>query len=302
MTTISEPASPPRAARRPSSRRDGKRLWTSLVVPGLIWMLVFFIIGLAIMAILSFGITDDIGQPIFSNTLANYQSLLDPIYLQPLIRAFVYAVLTVILCLFIGYPVAYVIALHGGRYRTLLIGAIVLPFFANYLVRMYGWSTLLSDDGVINGVLRRLGLSDGIQFLNTSGAVVAGLVYGFVVFMILPIYAVLERMDTSLIEAGRDLYGSGPSTFWHVTLPVSRVGVASGCVLVFLPAMGDFVSAQLLGGPSTLVIGGVISSEFLESQNLPLGSALTVVLMILLMAGTLLYLRIARRAEESVQE
>ncbi len=296
-------AAPETVAPLPRPRgRDGRRLWAGLITPGLVWMIVFFLIGLGVMFLLSFGITDDIGQPIFSTTLANYQAVFDPIYLEPVLRSLAYSVITVILCLLIGYPVAYVIALHGGRYRTLLIGAIVLPFFANYLVRMYGWSTLLNDDGVVNGILRATGLSEGIQFLNTPGAVVGGLVYGFIVFMILPIYAVLERMDRSLIEAGRDLYGSGPATFWHVTLPMSRVGVASGCVLVMLPAMGDFVSAQLLGGPGTLMIGSVISSQFLESQNLPLGAALTVVLMVLLMAGTLLYLRFARRAEASVTE
>jgi spermidine/putrescine transport system permease protein len=175
-----------------------------------------------------------------------------------------------------------------------------VPFFASYLIRMYAWSALLSDDGAVNSALRRLHLSDGVQFLNTPMAVVGGLVYGFVVFMILPVYAALERMDTSLIEAGKDLYHSPLRTFLTVTLPATRAGLFGGLLLVFLPALGDFVSAQLLGGPRTYMIGNLVQQQFLEGQNWPLGSALTVAMMLGLSVLMVVYLRAtSTRARES---
>ena len=191
----------------------------------------------------------------------------------------------------VAYPVAYAIALHGGRYKNALIAAIVVPFFASYLIRMYAWKALLSDDGLVNSGIRKTGLSDGIAFLNTPWAVIGGLVYGFVVFMILPVYASLERMDVSLIEAGKDLYHGPLRTFFTVTLPATRAGLYGGMLLVFLPALGDFVSAQLLGGPRTYMIGNLIQQQFLEGQNWPLGSAMTVAMMVALTVLMVVYLR-----------
>lgn len=273
-------------------RADHTGLWLGLLLPPAAWMVVFFVSGMAIIALLSFGITASDGLPRFSNTLVNYTTLWNETYLEVFVRSLLYAVVTVVLCALIAYPVAYVIALHGGRFKHALMAAVVVPFFASYLVRMYAWSSLLSDEGMVNGVLRGAGISDGVQFLNTSGAVVAGLVYGFVVFMILPIYASLERMDVSLIEAGRDLYHGPLSTFWHVTLPTTRPGLYGGMVLVFLPALGDFVSAQLLGGPSTYMIGNLVQQQFFEGQNWPLGSSLTVTLMVGLSVLMVVYLRV----------
>jgi spermidine/putrescine transport system permease protein len=181
-----------------------------------------------------------------------------------------------------------------------LVAAIVVPFFASYLIRMYAWSALLSDEGLVNSALQRTGLSDGVQFLNTPYAVIGGLVYGYVVFMILPVYASLERMDVSLIEAGKDLYHGPLRTFLTVTLPATRAGLFGGMLLVFLPALGDFVSAQLLGGPRTYMIGNLVQQQFLEGQNWPLGSAMTVALMAGLTVLMLGYLRAtAGRGRES---
>ena len=196
------------------------------------------------------------------------------------LRSLSYALATTLICALIAFPVAYAIALYGGRFKNVLIAAIVVPFFASYLIRMYAWSALLSDDGVVNSALRRTHLSDGVQFLNTPMAVIGGLVYGYVVFMILPVYAALERMDVSLIEAGKDLYHGPLRTFFSVTLPATRAGLFGGMLLVFLPALGDFVSAQLLGGPRTYMIGNLIQQQFLEGQNWPLGSAMTVAMML----------------------
>ncbi|WP_051944100.1 ABC transporter permease [Streptacidiphilus rugosus] len=258
-------------------------------------MTVFFLGALGILLLLSFGTTDDLGDPRFGHTLQNLRALLHPVYLQVIGRSLAYAAITAVLCLAIAYPVAYAIALHGGRFRHALIAAVVVPFFANYLVRMYGWVTLLSDDGPVLRALRALGLPADVRLLNTPGAVIGGLVYGFVVFMVLPLYAALERLDVSLIEAGRDLGGGPFSTFWRVTLPATRQGVTAGLLLVFLPAMGDFVSAQLLGGPRQLMIGSLIQDKFFGGQDWPLGSALTMLLMLVLLICTSVYLRQAAR-------
>ncbi len=152
----------------------------------------------------------------------------------------------------IAYPVAYVIARHGGRYKNALVALLVVPFFANYLVRMYGWQTLLSDEGVVmTAAARRSGRLPTSTSSTRPAAVIGGLVYGYIVFMILPVYASLERMDASLIEAGRDLYGSALRTFLTVTVPATRAGMYAGLALVFLPAMGDFISAQLCSAART---------------------------------------------------
>ncbi|MEJ8645472.1 ABC transporter permease [Streptomyces sp. MS1.HAVA.3] len=178
--------------------------------PGTLWMTGFLLASLLLVATLAFGTTDPLGNPRFGLNFDNFAALADPAYRTVLLRSLGYALITCLICLAVAYPVAYAIALRGGRFKNLLIAAIVVPFFANYLVRMYGWSVVLSDDGPLLKALRTLGIADeGTKILQTGPGVIAGLVYGFIVFMIIPLYAAMERMDTSLIEAGRDLYG-GP--------------------------------------------------------------------------------------------
>jgi spermidine/putrescine transport system permease protein len=274
-------------------RRSGQhtRLWGAMLALPTAWMVAFFLSSMVIVVLLSFGRTQRNGLPVFGTKLTNYDALWNDVYLELFVRSLTYAVATTLVCALIAYPVAYAIALHGGRYKNVLIIAIVVPFFASYLIRMYAWSALLSDDGVVNTAIRKLGLGSGITFLNTPGAVIGGLVYGYVVFMILPVYAALERMDTSLIEAGKDLYHGPLRTFFTVTLPATRAGLFGGMLLVFLPALGDFVSAQLLGGPRTYMIGNLIQQQFLEGQNWPLGSAMTVAMMLGLTVLMVVYLR-----------
>ena len=285
----------PKISKRTRRSATHTRLWGWLLLPPAAWMFLFFVSSIIIVVLLSFGHVGVGGRPVFGTSLATYQQLWNSTYLTVFFRSLFYAIAPVVLCLVIGYPVAYTIALHGGRFKTALIAALVIPFFASYLIRMYAWSTLLSDEGLVNQGLRAIGFPDGVRFLNTPGAVIAGLTYGFVVFMILPIYAALERMDVSLIEAGRDLYHSPLRTFLSVTLPSTRAGVLGGLLLVFLPALGDFVSAQLLGGPGTYMIGNLIQQQFFEGQNAPLGSALTVVLMLCLVVFMVFYLRATDR-------
>ena len=213
-----------------------------------------------------------------------------------MLRSVLYALATTVLCLLIGYPVAYYIARYGGRYRNALIALLVLPFFVNYLVRTYAWVALLADDGLVNSAIVDLGLSsEGIQMINTPYAVIGGLVYGYLIFMILPVYGALERLDRSVIEAGKDLYGTRLQTFLHVTLPQTKQGILAGAVLVFLPAVGDFVAAQLLGGTDTYMVGNLIQDQFFAANNWPFGAALTVVMMLFLSIWMIGYLRSAAR-------
>ncbi|MDX6301343.1 MAG: spermidine/putrescine transport system permease protein [Nocardioidaceae bacterium] len=286
-----------RARRRRSSQRT--RLWGALLALPTAWMVAFFVSSMVIVVLLSFGTTTRDGSPVFGTTTGNFAALWDEVYLRLFLRSLEYALVTVVLSILIAYPVAYAIAMHGGRYKNALVAAVVIPFFASYLIRMYAWKALLSDDGLVNGAIRKAGLGDGITFLNTPWAVIGGLVYGFVVFMILPIYASLERMDVALVEAGKDLYHSPWQTFVSVTLPATRAGLYGGILLVFLPALGDFVSAQLLGGSGTFMIGNLIQQQFLEGQNWPLGSAMTVTMMAALTVLMVVYLRAtASRARE----
>ncbi len=271
------------------------RFAASFLVPGGLWLVVLFVVPLGFLLAISFGYTDDLGEAIYGTSLDNYSRVFDPDLVPVLVRSVGFALATVVLCLLIGYPVAYYIAIFGGRWKNVLLALVVLPFFVNYLVRTYAWIAMLGDDGLVNGLL-----GGDLRFLNTPYAVIGGLVYGFLAFMILPIYGSLDRMDPSLIEAGKDLYGSPWQTFRHVTLPHTRQGVLAGSVLVFLPAVGDFVAASLLGGPDEVMIGNLIQQQFQASDNWPFGAALTVVLMLFLLVWMSLYLRsAAREAKEA---
>ena len=270
--------------------------WSRFLIPPGLWLLLLFAFPIFLVLGLSFGYVDDLGRAVYSSELDNYKDAFDPTYLPVLLRSVLYAVATAVFCLAIGYPIAYYIARFGGKYKYVLIAALVLPFFVNYLVRTYAWVALLSDEGLVNNFLIDLGVTQtGIQMINTPWAVIGGLTYGYLVFMILPIYASLDRMDPSLIEAGKDLYGSKLQTFLHVTLPQTKQGILAGSVLVFLPAVGDFVAAQLLGGPDTYMVGNLIQDQFFAGNNWPFGSALTVVMMLFLSIFMIGYLRSAAR-------
>jgi spermidine/putrescine transport system permease protein len=270
--------------------------WTRFLLPGGLWLLLLFAVPLVLVLALSFGYVDDLGRAVYSTRLDNYSDSFNPTYFPVMLRSVLYALATTVLCLAIGYPVAYYIARFGGKYRNVLIALLVLPFFVNYLVRTYAWVALLSDDGLVNTVLVDSGLrSEGIQMINTPFAVIGGLVYGYLIFMILPVYGSLERLDRSVIEAGKDLYGSPLQTFLHVTLPQTKQGILAGAVLVFLPSVGDFVSAQLLGGVDTYMVGNLIQDQFFAANNWPFGAALTVVMMLFLSIWMIGYLRSAAR-------
>jgi spermidine/putrescine transport system permease protein len=266
------------------------RFAAGFLVPGGLWLVLLFAVPLGIVLAISFGTTDDLGNTLYGWYPENYEQVFDPVFLPVLARSVGFALATVALCLLIGYPVAYYIAIFGGRWKHVLVAMVVLPFFVNYLVRTYAWIAMLGDEGVVNGAL-----GADIKFINTPWAVIGGLVYGYLVFMILPLYAALDRMDPALIEAGKDLYGSPWHTFRNVTLPHTFQGVLAGTVLVFLPAVGDFVAAQLLGGPDSYMVGNLIQQQFFAAENWPFGAALTTVLMAFLFVWMVLYLRSAAR-------
>jgi spermidine/putrescine transport system permease protein len=279
-----------------------RRFAALTLLPGGAWLALLFLVPLGITLAISFGETDELGNALYAWHPENYDRVFDPLFLPVLLRSVGYAAATVVLCVAIGYPIAYYIARFGGRYKYLLVALVVLPFLVNYLIRMFAWNTILGDAGLVNGIIRDVGLSeDGVQFLNTSWAVIGGLVYGYLAFMILPIYAALDRMDQTLIEAGKDLYASRWQTFRHVTWPATFQGVLAGSVLVFLPTVGDFVSAQLLGGPDTYMVGNLIQQQFFDANNFPFGAALTTVMMAFLLFFMVFYLRSANRAAEEAR-
>ncbi|MGI4895891.1 MAG: ABC transporter permease, partial [Janthinobacterium lividum] len=253
-----------------------------------------FVVPLAIVLLVSFGSTDLVNRPVYGFHPENYADVFDGIYLKVLVQTVIYAIVTALISVVLGYPTAYAIAVHGGRAKGILVGLLLLPWVVNFLVRVYAWIAILGDGGIVNELLRRLGVHGDppVHFLNTPWAVLGGLVYGYFPFVVLPIYAALEQFDTRLIEAGKDLYGSPRAVFWKVTWPLTRGATAVGALLVLLPVLGDFATARLLGGPETYMVGNVIESQFLQSGYPPTGSALSIVLLVLL----LLTIGLARRA------
>jgi spermidine/putrescine transport system permease protein len=262
-----------------------------LLAPGLGWLAVFFVVPLGFLAYKSleqgsfdFGYHFAWGWSNFGDAISNYHT--------QLIRSFVYAGLATIIALVVSYPLAYWIAFRGGRWKNLLLLAIIAPFFVTYLIRTLAWQTILADHGPVVGILRDLHIlgADG-RLLATSTAVVAGITYNFLPFMALPLYVALEAIDPRLIEAAEDLYASRVQAFLRVTLPLSLPGVFAGTLLTFIPAAGDFINAQLLGTPRQHMIGNVIQSKFLELIDYPAAAALSFVLMATILLGVLLYAR-----------
>jgi spermidine/putrescine transport system permease protein len=264
-----------------------------LLLPGLGWLLVFFAIPLAYMAFESLKTgTLDTGYT-FSWEFANYTDALSD-FSEQFVRSFEYAGLATLIGLLIAYPLAYVIAFRAGRWRNALLLAVIVPFFVTYLLRTISWETILADSSLVVETLRSIGIvGDDGRLLDTTVAVVAGITYNYLPFMILPLYASLERIDRRLLEAGYDLYGRRRDVFLRVTLPLSMPGVVAGTLLMFIPAAGDFINAELLGTPNQFMIGNVIQSRFLELSDYPTAAALSFILMALMLAIVLVWARIA---------
>jgi spermidine/putrescine transport system permease protein len=253
----------------------------ALLAPGLLWLVFFFVLPLF-----------SLGKASLQNGgLSNFQKVFTT-YDSVIGRTFVFALIATLLAVLVGYPLAYFIAMKGGRFKNLLLALVVLPFFTTYLIRTLAWKILLYSDGPVAGFLRWTGmLAKNGEILNTHVAVIGALLYNFLPFMVLPIYVSLEKIDRRLLEVAPDLYADGRRTFMKVTLPLSLPGVFAGSLLTFIPACGDFVNADLLGGTRQRMIGNVIEQNFQNEVFRPQMSALSFVLMLLILVGVLLYAR-----------
>jgi spermidine/putrescine transport system permease protein len=263
-----------------------------LLAPGLAWLAVFFLVPMYYLANTSLQSGSlDVGYT-FNWAWHNYKDALT-LYDEQFLRSIRYAGIATVISLLISYPLAYWIAFRAGRWRNFFLLLVVAPFFVTYLIRTLAWETILSDDGFVVNLFQSLGIlsSDG-RLLATSTAVIAGITYNFLPFMVLPLYVSLEQMDGRLIEAAQDLYSSKFQAFLRVTLPISLPGVFAGTLLTFIPACGDFINAQLLGSPGQYMIGNVIQSKFLAITDYPAAAALSFVLMAAILFAVAVYARL----------
>jgi spermidine/putrescine transport system permease protein len=261
--------------------------------PAAFWLLIFTLVPMAIVVYYSFLTRGSWGTIVYEFTFDSYRQILDPLFLRIFVRSFVLAGLTVAICLVAGYMIAYWIAFHGGRRKNLLLFLVILPFWTSYLVRIYAWMTLLSDHGLINNFLIGLGLIDTpLPLLHNQYSVLLGLVYTYLPFMILPLYAALDRLDRSVLEAAADLGASATERFFKVTLPLTKGGVLSGSVLVFAPSIGEFLVPELLGGAKAMMIGKFIALKFIGLRHWPLGSAFSLVLLAMILILLYFYMRV----------
>ncbi|HID33122.1 MAG TPA: ABC transporter permease [Anaerolineae bacterium] len=266
--------------------------WLLLAIPAA-FLLTFFIAPLLIVFIYSFLERGKYGGVEWVFTLENIRRVFDPLYFKTFLRSFYIAIVTTLITLILGYPLAYFIANSPPSRRNALVFALMIPFWTNFLIRTYAWLTLLrTHTGLINVTLMHWGLiQKPLPLFGNDFAIILGLVYGWLPVMVLPIYAALERLDKSLLEAARDLYASSFNAFRRVTWPLSIPGVVAGSMLVFIPSLGAFVTPAILGGGKSLMIGNIISNQFLGAHDWPFGSALSMVMMIAMLIATLIYFR-----------
>jgi len=270
-----------------------------LLKPGILWLALFYLAPLFALARESLSTLPSrfAVEAEFDWNTGNYAQAFSDFGPQ-FTRGFVYAAVATALCIAIGYPLAYVIAFRGGRWRNLLLGLVVVPFFTSYLIRTIAWSSLLADSGPIVGaidglrltsVFEALQIMDNDRLINTPAAVIGGLTYNFLPFMILPIYVSLEKINPALVDAAKDLYSPAPSAFRRIVLPLSLPGVFAGTLLTFIPAAGDFINAEYLGNPNTTMIGNSIQDQFLVQNDRPLAAAMSFVLMAVITVAVFFY-------------
>lgn len=270
----------------------------TLIGPATFWLIAFFLLPLVFVAIASFMSRGAGGAPIPPVTLDQYERTFT-VFGPVIWRSVQVAFFTTVISLLLGYPLAFFISRRRDpRMRLFLLFLVLLPFWTNFLVRTYALITLLQRDGLLNGLLQNLGfITEPLQLLFTSGAVLMGLVYGYLPFMILPIYASVERLDMRFVEAAHDLGANDWRSFWRVIFPLTLPGVVAGCILVFIPAIGAFVTPDLMGGTRGLMIGNLIQSQYGGRGNIPLGSAISMVLLVVVFVGVLVYTRWGQQDE-----
>lgn len=281
----------------PHARRPRVWGWV-LLSPMILWLALFVIVPMAILLVYSFCSRDDLGRVVFEFTWENYARVFDPIYLAVLGRSVGYAALTTALCVMLGYPVAWFIARQREEVRNRLLLLVMIPFWTSFLIRTYAWITILKSEGLLNGFLLSAKVIPApLEILYTQAAVVIGLVYAYLPFMILPIYGSAEKLDNALVDAAHDL-GAGPvRAFSEVIVPLTWPGIAAGVLLVFVPAIGMFAITDLMGGAKVPMIGNVIQNQFFKARNWPFGAALGVVFtMMFIFAYAVLQRRGARHS------
>ena len=286
---------PGEAAAAQARRRQGMLLAS----PGALYLLIFFVVPLGLITVYSFATRTSTGRTSLSGwNVESYKAIGDDIILGIIGRSAWLATLTTVLCVAVGYPFAYYIATRPRHVRAVLLVLVMIPFWTNALVRVFAIRFLLGSNGPASALSESLGFGT-FRILFTPTAVMIGMVYSFLTFMVLPLYVALERMDWSLTEAARDLYASGAKAFWKVTLPLTRSGIVAGCVLVFVPSFGSYVVPDILGGAKTLLIGSHIARQFRDARNWPLGAALSVLLIVAMLVAVALNQRSGSGAEDS---
>jgi spermidine/putrescine transport system permease protein len=281
-----------------TARKRG-RVGYLLIIPAIAWLLVFFVVPFY--SLLATSLYDPSGSDVkgydMTYHFANFADAVGDFW-QPLLRSLLYGGIATLLCLVLGYVLAYAIAFKAGRWKNLMLVLVIAPFFTSFLLRTLSWKLILADDGLVVGALQFVHLlGDDGRLLATPVAVIAGLTYNFLPFMVLPLYASLDKIDHRLIEASGDLYGNPIVSFFKVTWPLSLPGVVSGTLLTFIPAVGDYINQGLLGSPNQRMIGSVIQSQFVDANDYPSAAALSVILMLLIVAMVLVYVRKAGTEE-----
>jgi spermidine/putrescine transport system permease protein len=282
------------------AQRKGGFTPYALLAPGMIWLILFFMLPVWFLLQTALSKADAVGNTSFVWKWSNFSDSWS-LYQHQYLLSFRYALIATLLCIAIGYPLAYAIAFRGGRYKNLLLGLVVVPFFTSYLVRTLAWKTILQDQGPFVRMLRDIHvLSANGHLLSTSWAVIGGLTYNFLPFMVLPIYVSLEKIDVRLLDAARDLFSNPFRAFRKVVLPLSLPGIFAGSLLVFIPAAGDFVNSALLGSPQTRMIGNVVQGNFLETLDYPSAAAISFVLMAIITVLVLGYSKLLGTEELTV--
>ena len=274
-----------------ASRKAEARRGLFIALPSYVYLVLLFVIPLVLVFVYSFATRDSTGLTVLEDwNLDSYRRLFSAEVLQIFVRSLVLAFVTTAICLAVSYPFAFYIATRSPRVRNILLVFVMIPFWSNFLVRTYAWRVILGSEGPLSQANQLLG-GEPFRLLFTNTAVLIGLVYGFMPFMVLPLYAALERMDWRLVEAARDLYADGWTAFRKVTLPLSMPGVVAGSILVFIPSLGAYVTPALLGGARTVLMGDYIVSQFLAARNWPFGSALSFAVMFVMLLATIFYFR-----------
>jgi spermidine/putrescine transport system permease protein len=304
----------PRRGRRAATGRTGawypSWYWPSFALPSILWLLLFFVVPFYVVVSVAFGTVDDlfrtplpVYQPwwwsldTFTETAQKFYAD-ERIYLDPLVRTLLYVGAASLVCLVLGYAVAYYTARYAGKWRGLILVLLISPFWISYLMRIYAWQSLLQPDGYINDIAGVLGF-DPVTWIGRPITVVLGLVYGYIPFMILPLFGFLDRIPQSLLEAGRDLGASPSQTFRRVTLPLSKPGILAGLVIVSLPMFGDYYTNDLLGSQRTSMFGNLIDNAVGQAGQGPEAGSLVLILIAIVMIPMLYYMRSTRRESEA---